>query len=236
VALIDIRSGNLFTSELQTLVNTVNCVGIMGAGVAYEFRLRYPAMYDRYATLCAEKRLEVGKLWLYTRGEPKWVLNFPTKKHWRNPSRVEYLERGLENFVGTYRERAIESAAFPVLGASHGGIDQEESIRIMERHLSRCDIPIEIYRHDPAVSDDLFVEFRTRLLSRDRDELARIIGLRKDVVKKLRQAVERPDIATVGQLIRVKGIGPVSLEKTFRFLVGSDDRPGSGQRALVLPK
>ncbi len=96
-----VRKGNIFSSRCQTIVNTVNCVGIMGAGIALECRLRYPLMFDQYAKLCADAKLDIGQLWIY-RAPERWVLNFPTKKHWRYPSKVEYLHLGLQKFMQTY--------------------------------------------------------------------------------------------------------------------------------------
>ena len=86
--------GNIFQSDKQTIVNTVNCVGVMGKGVALGFRLRYPEMYEKYKVFCQNKQLTVGKLWLYKPdNDSQWVLNFPTKIHWKYPSKMEYLER-----------------------------------------------------------------------------------------------------------------------------------------------
>src|SRR5690554_3048314 len=103
--------GNIFSSDCQTLVNTINCVGIMGAGIALEYRLRYPEMYDRYVQLCSDSKIDIGKLWIYK--SDRWILNFPTKKHWKDPSRIEYLESGLEKFRDTYLNKGITSVAFP---------------------------------------------------------------------------------------------------------------------------
>ena len=87
--MLTLKYGNIFNTEAQTIVNTVNCVGVMGAGIAYEFRLRYPQMFEKYRTLCDPNnpnRLTVGKLWLY-QGNDRLILNFPTKTHWKMPSK-----------------------------------------------------------------------------------------------------------------------------------------------------
>ena len=125
-----VRKGNIFSSRCQTIVNTVNCVGIMGAGIALECRLRYPQMFEQYAQLCADAKLDIGRLWVYKAPE-RWVLNFPTKKHWRYPSRVEYLHLGLQKFMDTYQTRGITSVAFPLLGAQNGGLQADESLALM---------------------------------------------------------------------------------------------------------
>lgn len=139
-----IENGSLFESECQTLVNTVNCIGVMGKGIALEFKNRYPSMFKEYRILCNQKKLDIGKLWIY-KAQDKWILNFPTKYDWRMPSRNEYLERGLQKFLDTYKSKGIASIAFPLLGASNGGIDPEVSLGIMKSYLDKCDIPVEIY-------------------------------------------------------------------------------------------
>lgn len=88
-------------STAQTLVNTLNCVGVMGKGVAKEFKERDPEMFRAYKKICDAKLLAPGKLWLW-RGRHGLVLNFPTKLHWRNPSRLEWIEAGLQKFVKSY--------------------------------------------------------------------------------------------------------------------------------------
>src|SRR3954452_18416008 len=110
--------GDLFESPARVLVNTVNTVGVMGKGIALMFKTIYPEMFERYRALCEAKQLDVGKLWLYKTAH-KWVLNFPTKKHWRSASNLEYVEAGLEKFVSSYAEQRITSIAFPELGCGN---------------------------------------------------------------------------------------------------------------------
>lgn len=116
----NIKTGNIFASQSQTLVNTVNCDGVMGAGIALEFKLRLPEMFDRYAEHCRARRINIGSLWLYKppaeSREQRWALNFPTKRHWKYPSKVEYLEAGLEKFLESYQQKGIQSIAFPCWG------------------------------------------------------------------------------------------------------------------------
>ena len=137
--------GNLFNSPAQVLVNTVNTVGVMGKGVALEFKRLYPEMYKQYRALCEAGQFDIGLLWLY-KSSNKWVLNFPTKKHWRNPSRVEYIEAGLQKFVATYVEMGIHSIAFPPLGCGNGQLDFEQQVQpLMHRYLRNLPIDIFIY-------------------------------------------------------------------------------------------
>lgn len=139
---------NLLDSNAQTLVNTVNCVGVMGKGLAAEFKQRYPDMFVAYKRICDAKMLEPGKLWLW-QGADRWVLNFPTKKHWRHPSRIEWIEAGLEKFVAEYSRRGITDISFPRLGCGNGGLKWDDVRPVMERYLAP--LPINVYIHDYSV-------------------------------------------------------------------------------------
>jgi len=212
---VKVISGNIFTTKCKTIVNTVNCVGIMGAGIALECRLRYPEMFNKYIELCRENKLSIGLLWLY-KADDRWILNFPTKKHWKFPSKKEYLHAGLKKFVDTYESREIKSIAFPLLGADKGGIAPQESLNIMESYLSPLPIDIEIYRYDQQAKDDLYCQVRDWLLHQDIIDVMNETGLRQDYVRKVIDAMANPEIVQLNQLGRVKGIGIKTLEKLFR--------------------
>ncbi len=138
-------AGSLFESPARTLVNTVNTEGVMGKGIAKRFKTVYPKMFDEYQRLCKRGQFAVGQLWLYKTSN-KWVLNFPTKTTWRKPSKVEYIEQGLETFAATYSDRGITSVAFPLLGCGNGELDWETQVQpLMEEYLA--DLPIQIYIH-----------------------------------------------------------------------------------------
>jgi len=135
---------DLFTSPAQVLVNTVNTVGVMGKGIAYNFKRMYPKMFKKYRTRC-EQGFAIGELWLY-KTPHKWILNFPTKEHWRNKSKIEYIEAGLQKFASTYESKGIKSISFPMLGCGNGQLDWDSQVQpLMEEYLA--DLPIEIYIH-----------------------------------------------------------------------------------------
>ena len=113
--------GDLFATQAQTRVNTVNCVGIMGKGVAQEFKKRYPAMFEDYAKRCARKQVQLGEPYLYRDASGILIVNFPTKDHWRSPSRLADIERGLDYFVQRHVEWGVKSVAFPHSGAAMAG-------------------------------------------------------------------------------------------------------------------
>lgn len=139
---------SILTSEAQTLVNTVNTAGAMGKGLAQEFKFRYPSMFESYKRICNEGLLDIGKLWLW-KGSSRWVLNFPTKRHWRYPSKLEFIQRGLEKFCAEYEQRGIREIAFPRLGCGNGGLDWNVVRPLMESYLSK--LPIQVYIHDFSV-------------------------------------------------------------------------------------
>jgi O-acetyl-ADP-ribose deacetylase (regulator of RNase III) len=139
------RRTSLLESSAQTLVNTVNCVGIMGKGLAQAFKEREPSMFAAYKRICDQRQLEPGKLWLW-RGAPNWVLNFPTKLHWRSPSKIEWVEAGLKKFVSAHAAQGISEVSFPKLGCGNGNLEWEEVRPIMEHYL--CKLPIKVYIHD----------------------------------------------------------------------------------------
>ena len=137
--------GDLFSSPAKVLVNTVNTVGVMGKGIAYDFKRVYPEMFKQYQNYCENGMLEIGKLWLY-KTPHKWILNFPTKKHWRNKSNSEYIRAGLEKFADTYDSKGIVSISFPMLGCGNGELDWDTEVQpLMNEYLGR--LPIDIYVH-----------------------------------------------------------------------------------------
>jgi O-acetyl-ADP-ribose deacetylase (regulator of RNase III) len=141
---VAIITGDLFEVKAQTIVNPVNCVGVMGGGLAKEFASRYPDMLPKYKELCRDRRLRIGTLWMYEAAD-KWILNFPTKDHWRNPSELDYIRQGLTRFVEGYAIRGVESIAFPMLGCGLGGLDWESQVKpLMLTYLSIVSIPVTI--------------------------------------------------------------------------------------------
>lgn len=136
--------GNIFESPAKTLVNTVNTAGAMGKGLAREFKRLFPDMFKNYQQLCESGEFDTGKLWLYPTPN-KWVLNFPTKKHWRQPSRFEYIEQGLHSFVKHYDTFRITSVAFPRLGCGNGELDWAVIRPLMSKYLKKLPIDIFIY-------------------------------------------------------------------------------------------
>ena len=137
--------GNIFDSKCSTLVNTVNCVGVMGKGIALDFKKKYPSMFDEYQKLCKDGRVKPGQPYLYRDLTGTSIINFPTKDNWRSPSKFSYITKGLEWFRQSYRELGITSIAFPPLGCGNGGLRWDDIGPEMYRALKDLPIEIEIY-------------------------------------------------------------------------------------------
>ena len=215
--------GNIFNTKAQTIVYTVNCVGVMVKGIALVYKLRYPKMFDLYKEYCASKLIGIGKLWLY-KGEVNapWVLNFPTKFHWKYPSKMEYIEKGLQKFVDTYKEKGITSIAFPMLGTHNGGLDKNEVLSLMERYLNKCDISIEIYDYDPSASDDLFESFKAKWNSIPQQDKKALTGIKmQKQIDTIDSALSSDSVHTMIALIEYDGIGLKTMEKCFKLVMAS---------------
>ena len=221
--IVSIKKGNIFNSKAQTIVNTVNCVGVMGKGIALVYKLRYPKMFDLYREYCKSKLIGIGKLWLY-KGEEEtpWVLNFPTKYHWKYPSKIEYIEKGLQKFVDTYKAKGITSIAFPMLGTHNGGLDKDSVLTVMETYLGKCDIPIEIYDYDPNASDDLFETFKYKWNTIPSEDKKKVTGIRtQKQIDTIDDAVNSDIVKSMIALIEYKGIGLKTMEQCFKLVMQS---------------
>lgn len=133
----------VFNTDAQALVNAVNTVGYMGAGLALEFALRYPKMEEEYKKECNNRSITVGHVSYYSDGI-KTIISFPTKADFRYPSQLKWIEEGLINFAETYKQYNIQSVAFPKLGCSNGGLQWKEVRPVMERILG-CLSDLDVY-------------------------------------------------------------------------------------------
>lgn len=137
--------GDLFETKAQTRVNTVNCVGVMGKGVAFEFKKRFPAMYEDYLARYERDELRIGRPYLYADASGIRIVNFPTKNHWRSPSRLADIDRGLDYFLAHAHEWKVTSVAFPPLGCGNGGLEWAEVGPLLYSKLHDADFDVEVY-------------------------------------------------------------------------------------------
>ena len=144
-------TGDLLRSSASALVNTVNCEGIMGKGIAYQFKQKYPETFQDYKKACQMGELRPGKLHTFYEGN-KLIINFPTKEQWRNPSRMEYIESGLDELARLICSLDIESIAIPPLGCGNGGLAWPEVRKVIEQKLSNVPQDREIILYEPSAS------------------------------------------------------------------------------------
>lgn len=139
------KIGDLFGSKAQTLVNTVNCVGVMGKGIALEFKKRFPEMAEDYTRRCRHGEVRLGQPYLFKETGKPWILNFPTKDHWRSVSRLSDIVAGLDYLKANYKTWGITSLAVPPLGCGNGQLDWNVVGPALYRGLSKLEIPVELY-------------------------------------------------------------------------------------------
>ena len=200
--------GNLFDSSAQTLVNTVNTVGVMGKGIALEFRKRFPEMHRRYLARCAAGKVLLGQPYLFKSLLPPWILNFPTKEHWRSVSRVADIVRGLEYLEKNYKAWGITSLAIPPLGCGLGQLEWRVVGPTLFRHLSRLDIPVELFApHGTPVEqlDPLFLGRVAPTVATNAAQQTRIdaasVALAEILARIAREPYHRPVGRTIFQKI-----------------------------------
>jgi O-acetyl-ADP-ribose deacetylase (regulator of RNase III) len=142
---ITFKKGDILDSKMKFLINTVNCVGIMGKGIALSFKGKYPEMFQDYKVRCSQKQISLGKPYCYYDKSGKTIVNFPTKYHWRNNSKILDIEKGLLYLVEHYEEWGITSIAFPPLGCTNGKLDWKQVKPLLIKYASKMNIPVEIY-------------------------------------------------------------------------------------------
>ena len=137
------RTGDIFAESwrVEALVNPVNCVGVAGRGLALRFKQLYPENFRAYAAACKRRELRPGRMFVFETGVdyPRYILNFPTKRHWRDPSRLEDIRVGLVALVEEVRGRGIRSIAVPALGCGLGGLEWEEVHPLLETALAQVE-------------------------------------------------------------------------------------------------
>ncbi|MHB9143468.1 MAG: type II toxin-antitoxin system antitoxin DNA ADP-ribosyl glycohydrolase DarG [Paludibacter sp.] len=155
--MIQFIEGNLLESKAEALVNTVNTVGVMGKGIALQFKNQYPNNYKLYEKACKAKEVQVGKLFVTEDssllGGRKIIINFPTKTDWRKPSEYSYIESGLKDLAHIIKEQGIKSVAVPPLGAGNGGLDWNVVKNIIEKNLNGLNCDIQIYEPNAIIRE-----------------------------------------------------------------------------------
>lgn len=160
---IEVRKGNLLDSDSQAIVNTVNTVGVMGKGIALLFKKAYPENFKNYRKECLKKNVKVGRMLEFKVGNddtsdlfnqtmdsnksehPMWIINFPTKQHWRSPSNLQWIEQGLNDLKRVIDEHNIQSIALPQLGCGNGGLDWKDVEPKIQKAFADSDVRVIVY-------------------------------------------------------------------------------------------
>jgi O-acetyl-ADP-ribose deacetylase (regulator of RNase III) len=154
MAMIEFKTGDILKADAEALVNTVNCVGVMGRGIALQFKNVFPENFRAYEAACAREEVEPGRMFVFEQHRltgPKFIINFPTKRHWRGKSRMDDINSGLKALVQEIRARGIRSIAIPPLGAGLGGLDWAEvRPRIVEALRGLDDLHVTIFEPNSA--------------------------------------------------------------------------------------
>jgi len=151
--------GDLFESRAQTLVNAVNCVGVMGKGIAEQFKGRFPAMFEDYKRRSKRKQVRLGEPYLYRDSSGVQIVNFPTKGHWRSASRLADVEHGLDYLAKHVEKWRIHSLALPALGCGAGGLEWFDVGPLIYRKLNKLPIDVELYAPYGTSKQQLAPEF-----------------------------------------------------------------------------
>ncbi len=150
---------NILHSKAQTLINTVNCVGVMGKGIALEFKEHFPEMYKDYISRCERKQVHIGEPYLFQSLVGPQIINFPTKDHWKSLSKIEDIEQGLKYLLSHYKEWGITSLAIPPLGCGNGQLEWRVVGPLIYKYVKQMDVPVEMYAPYGANPKELTIEF-----------------------------------------------------------------------------
>ncbi len=164
MGMIEYKTGDILTEDAEAIVNTVNCVGVMGRGIALQFKNAFPANFKSYAAACKREEVQPGRMFVFETGgltNPKFIINFPTKRHWRGKSRAEDIESGLKALTDVIQERSIQSIAIPPLGSGLGGLDWSQvRLKIEEALKDLQDVRVIIFEPKGAPETDQMVHNR----------------------------------------------------------------------------
>lgn len=152
--MVELTHGDILRSEAEALVNAVNCVGVMGRGLALQFKRAFPANFTAYAAACKRDEVQPGRMFVVETGQltsPRFIVNFPTKRHWKAASRIEDIDAGLDALIADVKRRGIKSIAVPPLGCGLGGLDWADVRPRIERAFANLpDVRVLVYQPSAA--------------------------------------------------------------------------------------
>ena len=207
----------VFNTDAEWIVNTINCVGVMGKGLALEFALRYPKLNDIYIEQCKNKTIRVGKIYTYEI-EDKKIINFPTKYSFKYPSQYEWIEQGLLDFKNKYKELNIKSVAFPLLGCNNGDLDRNIIISMMTKILNLPDLDVYICKSTKLAGKEK--EMLENFQKASIEELTKIGKLNVNQVKVVKD--NKLKISRFYHILELDKIGKATYERLFTYFYKID--------------
>ena len=217
-------TGNIFSSGAEVVVITVNCEGVMGAGIALDAKNRWPEIYDVYSKRCELNGFDVGEI-MWADSVSKKVALFPSKKLWRAPSKLSYISDGLDTLRTDIDQMSITSIALPHLGCSNGGLTWSEVKPLIVEKLSTIDgLLVELWKFEQNFVDQDFQKFREVFLSQNPKDAPSWVSFSKNTEKFIRQVLIESELTNFVQLAEVRRVGEKTLEKIYKAAL-SDDFP-----------
>lgn len=220
--------GSIFNIKAQAIVNTVNCTGVMGAGLALEYKLRYPEMYQDYKEKCDKKIIRVGEV-NYYRSKEIIIVNFPTKDYFKYPSKIQWIEAGLRDFLLTYKRYNIKSIAFPKLGTLNGGLKWDVVKKLMEKYLSQVEAEVYICLDELKGAEGLELKM-VNFFNQNREillqKMKRITAKQKEIL------LYAKPISRFWQISKFDGIGCTTYEKIFYTCKNAVEKSQEAQMSL----
>jgi O-acetyl-ADP-ribose deacetylase (regulator of RNase III) len=211
--MITYLEGTVFNTDADAIVNTINCIGVMNTGVALEYGLRYPELLKEYEQKCKNKEISVGHIYYY-KDKEKLIVNFPTKWHFKYPSKLEWIEDGLKDFVKTYKQYNIKSIAFTKLGTLNGGLDWNRVKILMEKYLNNLDIHVYICLDNKKDAEGLEKEMLNVFNDLSAEELKQNIRL---TTKQLDILKQNMPINRFWKIKEIEGIGTTTYKSLFNY-------------------
>ena len=177
--MIEYKTGDILAEDAEALINTVNCVGIMGRGIALQFKKAFPDNFKAYEAACKREEVQPGRMFVFETNQltnPRYIINFPTKRHWRGKSRIEDIDAGLKALVEEIKNRGIRSLAIPPLGSGLGGLDWAQVRLRLEKAL--CDLDdLEVIVFEPKGAPDARAMVKSREVPNMTPGRATLVGL-----------------------------------------------------------
>ena len=215
--MIKVTDSTVFNTDAECIVNTINCVGFMGRGIALEFALRYPKLEEQYIVECRKNLIHTGRVYFYNIDGQK-IINFPTKFHFKYPSQIEWIEQGLQFFVENYKKWNIKSIAFPILGSLNGGLDGKVVEGLMKQYLSNVDIDVYIC-HSRLVEGkelEMIESFKNTSVE----------GIKKHIRLTSKQFIalesHQKQIKRFSEILEIDGIGLDTYKSIFRLFYNNN--------------